>query len=276
MKKQELDEYEKAKNFSKELFPTAHELKFIVSPKQQEDELEKLKIGLRDEQFYIVIDMLSFEITHAGGIEAIGFRSDSFKMKQYFNLLQNDGVIRAMTLLAREMFRLTGKAGMQFMSPKYICQLPIKTQSGRNFLVKRVMSPWQIASDGRATSYISEFTIINLTYNGETLNPRFIGLEESILVELNKQIAMVFSNKPHFKNPFSPKEMLILTKYSQLNIDAPMNAIATDSEVDIKVLTLNFYNKKILEKARKMFTDTDFRTARDVAFYLKKHGLLKE
>jgi hypothetical protein len=276
MKANQPDEYDKAKFFAKELFSDIQEPKFLVSSKQQDEELKKLKIGLRDEQFYIIVDMLSFEIVAAGGLEEVGFRSDDFSMRQYFKLLETDGVVQAMTLLAREMFRLTGKAGMKFMSPKYISQLPLKNQSGQTILVKRVMSPWQVLADGRACSYISEFTIVSPLYQGETLNPRFIGLEEPILTELNKQIAIAFSLKSHFKNPFSPKEMLILTQYSKLRQDESLNSIAEATGINIKVSTLKFYNKMILEKARKMFGELGFRTARDVANYLKKHGLIQE
>lgn len=276
MKINQPDEYDKAKFFAKELFSNVQEPKFLVSTKQQEDELKKLKIGLRDEQFYLIVDMLSFEIVAAGGLEEVGFRSNDFSMRQYFKLLETDGVVQAMTLLAREMFRLTGKAGMKFMSPKYISQLPLKNQSGETLLVKRVMSPWQVLADGRACAYISEFTIVSPQYQGETLNPRFIGLEEPILTELNKQIAIAFSLKPHFRNPFSPKEMLILTQYSKLKLDESLNSIAEVPGINIKVSTLKFYNKMILEKARKMFGELGFRTARDVASYLKKHGLIQD
>ncbi|MFN3851712.1 MAG: hypothetical protein ACK4NY_19905 [Spirosomataceae bacterium] len=266
------DEFTKMKAFAKELFPNPEEIETIVPDFVHEQEIHRIKQGVRTEQFFFITDMLDFEIKFALGLESIGYNSETFDLRQYFNIIESDGTLPLMTLLGRETFKMANLNIVSFAKPKYIVLLPIKHNNGQVLLTKRVISPWQITIDGKITAFLSEYTIIG-GYKGEGLNPRFLDVIPEAKVEFDKIVSMMLTIQPHFKNPFSPKETLLLKYYNENEGNSPQ---VTAGENNITVQTLYDYNKKILSKAKKFFGENvAFTSAKMVAKHLKDNGFLK-
>lgn len=267
-----IEEYSKNKAFAQALFPNPEQLKFLVEDTTQKKELERLKSSIRYEQFFLIVDMVAFEISHIGGFEALGYNSDSITMRDYFQMIKNDGILQLVSLLGRETFNLSSLDIISFAKPKFIVNLPMKHADGRMLLVKRIISPWQVTADMKISAYLSEFTIIG-DYQGEPLNPRIEDVNPAAKEIYDKVVNKMLAVQPTFKNPFSPKEMILLQYYAQ-NKEA--SAKQTAQENNIEVSTMHYYNKQILQKAKSFFGEHfGFQTAKDVAEYLKKNGFFR-
>lgn len=266
------DEFSKMKAFAKELFPNPEEIETFVPKSVHEQEINRINQGIRAEQFFFITDMLDFEIKFTTGLETIGYHSESFDLKQYFNIIESDGILPLMTLLGRETFKMASLKIISFLKPKYIVLLPIKDNNGQVLLTKRVISPWQFTPEGKITAFLSEYTIIG-QYRGEGLNPRFLDVIPEAKAEFDRIVSMMLASQPHFKNPFSPKETLLLKYYNE-NKDNPPQTTADENNITIQ--TLYDYNKKILSKAKKFFGENiAFTSAKMVAKHLKDNGFLK-
>lgn len=266
-------EFEKIKSFSTEFFKNPEDYQFLVKPETQETEIQKLKIGLREEQFFIVIDLLNTKILAHGGLDAFGHEQDSFSLKDYFSLMPESGITSLLTVLGKQTFALSEVSLIDFLKPTFIAQVPLKlySKSEKLFLVKRGISPWQITACGKITAYLSHFTLIK-EYNYEEISPRIIGIPQKTLEQVMKTFNFSFIQQKARENPFSPKEILLLKQY--LDDDKSVSDILKN--LSIKLNTLHGYNKSILTKTKKLFGERiPVKTARDAASYIKKQGLLE-
>jgi len=272
MKSATQDEFTSSKAFAKELFPNPEKMKFSVSAEQQQTELKRIKEGLRYEQFFCIIDMLNFEMKYAAGFEALGYNSSQVSLKDYFKMIKVDGIVQLMQLLGRETFKLSHLDIINFMRPKFITTIPMIHTDGRTLLIKRTISPWQVTTEMQIVEYISEFTVIG-EYNGEPINPRIEDVNPAAKEIYDRVVNKMLAVQPHFKNPFSPKETLLLKYYNENEGNSPQ---VTAGENNITVQTLYDYNKKILSKAKKFFGENvAFTSAKMVAKHLKDNGFLK-
>ncbi len=266
-------EYKALKVFVKELFPEPYALTLQVPPEQQQQELQRLRMGRRPEQFFFVVDFIGLSVIEADGLEEIGYSSKQFSFRQYLSMIASGSMLRLTTLLGKQTFMLSNRSLLQFMKPQFVTQLPLTQADGRVMLTKRTVSPWQITNTGRITAYLSEFIILK-PYEDEPMNPRFVHLEPATEAVFNRIVAQLFANLPTQANPFPPKEMSILKLY----VD-PRYAGQTTEQfarlAGVTLKTLRTHNRNIVENARDMFGETlPVKTAFDVASYLKKCGLL--
>lgn len=272
MKSATQDEFTSSKAFAKELFPNPEKMKFSVSAEQQQTELKRIKEGLRYEQFFCIIDMLNFEMKHAAGFEALGYNSSQVSLKDYFKMIKVDGIVQLMQLLGRETFKLSHLDIINFMRPKFITTIPMIHTDGRTLLIKRTISPWQVTTEMQIVEYISEFTVIG-EYNGEPINPRIEDVNPAAKEIYDRVVNKMLAVQPHFKNPFSPKEMLLLHYYAT-NPNSSAKQTASDNQIEVS--TMHYYNKQILNKAKTFFGDElKFNTAKDVSEFLKKNGFFR-
>lgn len=269
----DISEYQKVVDFGKSLFH-AKELKYLVTGKVQNAEIERLQSGLRHEVFYFIIDLVNGCIKKSGGLENLKINPQNFTLKSYFEMMPKSGISNLLTLLGKQTFLLSNIEYIGFLKPTYIVQLPLKVyaDSDKLYLVKREISPFQITEDGQIAEYLSYFTIIK-EYNHEELNPRFIGIPSELQKQVEKFFAVGFSQLPPQENKFAPKELILLEMYLR---DPEISNKELSIRANITVSTLHSYNKQIIQKARQMFgDDLPVRTAKDVAFYLQKNGLYR-
>ena len=268
--------YSSVKTFADEYFKNKEDYEFVVSKETQLNEIQLLKKGIRQEQFFIIIDLLNFKIIDHGGIEEFGYDSRNFSMNTYFQLIPSKGITSLLQLLGEQTFLKAQSDIMSFLKPSFIVQIPMKLNLlDRNSysLVKRTISPWQMTKCGKITAYLAEFTVIK-DYDFEPLDPRIKDLpteySDLIIQEFNKK----FNQLKPIDNPFSPKELLILKEYA--------HGVRTTKELMVSLKpklsmhTINSYNKSILDKAKQLFGENlPLATAQDVAKFMSKQGLLK-
>jgi hypothetical protein len=260
------------KNYAKNQFSYAEVEKLMVSENEQQKEIEKLRLGRRQEQFFFVVNVADFQIIHADGLEEIGFHSSTFDMNQYTQLLPSFGILHLLTILWKRIFEfaIEEKEFLSFLKPKFIVQIPFKNAKGEIMLVKRTISIFQYTNTGKLTQYLSEFTIIKYLFDSEAPEPRFTDipphLDKKIDAALNQSFVWEAS-------PFSRKEMEILNAY--VNDDGSKSAAELAKETGVTPATLKFYNKEILAHAKEFLGEIyKFGTAKEVAHFFKKCKVL--
>jgi hypothetical protein len=269
-----LTAFEEIKTFSRTAYANKGSFEFLISEEMHKMEIKKLQDGIREEQFFVIIDLIDLKIIEMGGIEELGFDKHNFTLKNYIEMIPSNGITKLLTTLGKQTFLLSKSNLLGFLKPTYIVQIPMKVKrdDDKIYLVKRAISPWQITRCGRITAYLSHFTVIK-DYNYEELNPRIVGIPDEYYTIVMQAFNLDFKQLRSNENLFSPQELTVLELY--LDNTNTSNDIAT--ALNIKLLTLNSYNKSIIQKAKKMFSeDLPIKTARDVAIYLQKNGLFRK
>lgn len=266
-------EIQQLQAFVQELFPDPTQLARVVPPKLQQAELNTLQAGRRAEQFYFTVDLPTLTLSNATGLEEIGYDSSRFTFRKYLSCIPSQGMLQLVTLLGKQSFLMSDKSVLTFMNPKFVASIPITIADGRIMLVKRTISPWQFTEQGQLVGYLSEFTVLK-PYDNEPMAPRFVNMPPELEAEFNTMVARVFANLPAKTNPFSPKEIGLLKLYVETNERAlSIQELATLA--GISVHTVHTHNRNILAKAKTMFgSGLSAKTAREVAFFLKKSGML--
>ncbi len=268
-------ELRQLKAFVHELFPKPDSLTFVVPEAVQQQESRTMRQGLRSEQFFMVVDFVNLKITEAAGLEEIGYDSARFTtFRQYLSIFPSQGMLQLITLVGKQAFALSHQSVLSFMKPNYVAQVPITCADGSVMLAKRMASPWQYTDTGKMTSYVVEYTVMK-PYENEPMNPRFLNLDPAIETEFNNVSAKLFANMPARANLFSPKEIVLMKLYvaeEHQGLSAKQLAVLAG----VAHNTINTHNKTIMQKAKTMFGESILaKTARDVAVFLKKSGLLK-
>lgn len=255
------------------LFPNPKNLTFQISPELQQQELNKLRVGRRAEQFFFIVDFIQLSIKEAVGLEEIGYDSSRFNFRQYLSIISKDGLLQLIILLGKQTFILSKKAILGLLTPKFVDFIPVTCADGRVVLTKRTISPWQVTNTGQITSYLSEFLILK-PYENEPMNPRFVDIDPEIETQFNKLVSQLFAKLPVQVNQFAPKELVLLKLYIEMGeVNATAKNIAQKAR--IKPSTVHTHNKNILLKAKAMFGESlPVKTAYDVALFLKRSGLL--
>jgi len=267
------DELQQLKLFVRELFPAPDSLVFTVPETVHEQELQIMRQSLRTEQFFIVVDFVNLTIVNAAGLEEIGYDSTRFTFRQYLSTFPSQGMLQLITMVGKQAFALSQQSVASFMKPNYISHIPITAADGQVMLAKRTLSPWQFTSTGKLTSYVAEFTILK-PYENEPMNPRIVNADPTLIRAFNAITAKSFANLPAKANLFAPKEIDIMRLYvDEKNEELTARELAGLAGVAHN--TLNTYNKLIIGKAKAMFgDDLPVRTAKEVAVFLQKSGLL--
>ncbi|MCX6212827.1 hypothetical protein [Spirosoma sp.] len=269
------DEYLGIRQFMAQIFPEPTKLRLMVPAEVQAQELERIRIGCRAEQFAIVTNLLTLSVEKAFGLEEIGFADTTFSFRQYLRCMSNPGHLRSSILLSKQIFSLLSELPqMQFLKPRFIANIPMQKANGEILLVKRTLSPWQYTSTGLITEYLSEFQIIK-PYEGEPMSPRFLDVPTHLKANFYKAVYQIFANLSAQKNPFTLRELDLMRIYiSQPARKRPSSQFIADY-TNLRVLTVKEYNKSILAKAKGLYgEDLPVETAFDVAIFLHKNGLL--
>jgi hypothetical protein len=266
------EQFKNVKQNTEEIFFEAGLDELMVSGKQQLDEIEKLKTGLRYEQFFFVVNVEDFSVQFANGLEEIGFDSNTFTMMQYAQLIPSPGLLQILSILWMNIFEfnIKEKRLLSFLTPKYIVQIPLKNSKGEIMLVKRTISAFQFTKSGKLIQYLSEFTIIKKTFDSESPEPRFTDMPAHIEEKFSEIMNKTFVWKA---SPFSPKEMQILNVYAK--DDGAKSVAELADEAGVTPATLKYYNKEILARTKDFLGEIfKFNSAKEIAIFLKKCGVL--
>ena len=269
--KTSFEEYKSVKDYTQKIFVGNDEK--MVSLKLQEEEIRKIEIGLRHEQFYFIVDIINFKIIRAKGMETMGYSSDTFDMMNYVQSIPSKGIIQLMILMFKNIieFNIEDKRLLQFMKPKFISQIPMRDAGGSIKLVKRTISPFQYNNEGQIIEYISEYVVVKNKFDNDPPEPRFSDVPSDLQEKFDLLISNAFT-KDH--SPFSPKLLEVIKMYAKAKPDDLIDKIA--QKLKIKVSTLQYYNKEIMIKAKEFLGEYyNFATAKEVAIFLKKCGILQ-
>jgi DNA-binding CsgD family transcriptional regulator len=266
------DWYDQVRVQIDQLFPNPASLRFAIDELQQKQALDRLEVGAGFEQFYCVIDLLTHTISHAGGLDQIGW-PNQLTLREYIGYFPDHGNFNMIGLLAKQTVEIARLTDNAFLEPKLITLLPVRHgKTDKMLLVKRTLSPWQTTTEGLVTAYLNEFVIIK-DYEGEAMHPRFSGIPAEVAARFYQSMRQAYAQLPNSQNPFSPKELDILRLYIS-GPKQPLEAIASAAKITQN--TLKDYNKSILEKARLLYGQkATFRSARDVAEHMKKSQIVQ-
>jgi hypothetical protein len=137
-----------------------------ITEQNQLEEIESLKSTLHHERFFFVVNIKEFRLEHIYGVDScLGYQS--FTINDYIGCI-HPGSLSIVMAMAETAMDLSKKEKVSFMGQRFIVLVPLKHKSGHYLLVKRVLSPWQIDTEGRVTSYLNELVIVG-NYEGEPL-----------------------------------------------------------------------------------------------------------
>ena len=230
------------------------------------EEIESLKSTLHHERFFFVVNIKEFRLEHIHGVDScLGYQS--FSISDYIGCI-HPGSLSIVMAMAETAMDLSKKEKVSFMGQRFIALVPLKHKSGHYLLVKRVLSPWQIDSAGRVTSYLNELVIIG-NYDGEPLNPR---IEASHINEIEKKFRKeVIKRFEQENHPFTLNEIRIarLLHYQPLH---SKKEIA--EKLNLQESSVTTYCKTLKEKATLFFINDTFKDAREVSRYLHKMSII--
>jgi hypothetical protein len=271
------EEYHDIQQFVAQIFPNPHQLKLIVPASQHTDELTRLRLGRRTEQFALVTNLLDMSVQHAIGLEELGYADATFTFRQYLRCMPTPGVLRNSILLSKELFSVVVNTlpAINFLRPRFVAMIPMQHANGQVLLVKRTLAPWQLTHTGQITAYLSEFQVVK-PYEGEPLSPRFQDVHESIRAKFYEAVGRMFASLSMRQNLFTARELDLLRSYlSAQATDRRPSARQLADLTGLKELTIKDYNKSIMVKAKGFFgDDVPVETAYDVAKFLFRTGLL--
>jgi hypothetical protein len=243
----------------------------VVKKEQQLKQLELLHETISNETFYFVFNLLTCELENVLGVERwLGYSNREFTLSHYLDCINPAQSIQ-FNMIARCMYQSLCKSTfkLRFSTQRYISLVALKHYNGEYIVFKKTTSVFQYDDKNRLLAQLNEFNKIGI-YDGTPLMPRIFemdGFQKNDFEQMVFKMAMESFMEKKF---FSDKEFTIL-KYYALNDTCNSKDLA--NLLNVKVSTIDTFNKRILDKARHTFTHP-FSNAREVALYLKKERIL--
>ncbi|MDQ6763008.1 MAG: LuxR C-terminal-related transcriptional regulator [Bacteroidota bacterium] len=242
----------------------------VVTKEQQLKELDILNERISSESFYFVFNLLAFELENIKGVgKWLGYSEKEFTVNQYLKCI-HPGHAVLFNMLAHSMYKLLckGEFKLRFSTQRYISLVALKHYNGEYILFKKTTSVFQFDEKNRLMAQLNEFNKIEL-FDGSALKPRVTETEGVQKDDFESVVFKMVLNNLMEDKYFSKREFQVLQCYAA-------NENITSKEVAKKLNvgdnTIDIYNKRILQKARKTFTHP-FVNAREVAIRLKKEKL---
>jgi hypothetical protein len=250
----------------------------IVEESSQLDEIQRLKGTVKYEQFYFVLNLVDRKIEFANGLrEWLGYNDETFTIFDYIKII-HPRHFYSLNLSAKSAFESANsyKFRLKFMSQKVVLQIPLLHNNGKYYTVKRTLYPFQIDQDGQVLAYLNHFVVLK-EYNEFDLldlrigNGEFLSSENENIDFKNNQLLNLKASKI-MTTKFNEKELDIL----KLIANKPYIKMKEIAEIlDKNLITIQKTDsKRILEKARTIFEIEEFSNLKEVAFYMKRDGLL--
>jgi hypothetical protein len=237
-----------------------------VSEQNHLEEISSLKSTLHHERFFFIVNIKEFRLEHIYGVDScLGYQS--FSISDYISCI-HPGSLSVIMTMAETAMDLSKKEKVSFMGQRFIALVPLKHKSGHYLLAKRVLSPWQIDSEGRVTSYLNEQIIIG-NYEGEPLNPRIEASHiEEIQDRFREEVIKRFDQGNH---PFSLNEIRIARL---LHYQSSLSKKEIAEKLNLQESSVTTYCKTLKEKACRFFINDSFKDAREVSKYLHKMSII--
>ena len=261
--------FEIFKSQSDRLLP-ARNYKLMVSEEQQRNELGKLEQTLHYEKFFFVFNNVNFSVEQVKGIKTLlGYNDAEFSALQYYRAI-HPSHLAAQLIIAYELLEslISGHWPISFLSHRVVNTIALHHANGEYYLYKRVAWPFQYDECNRLICYLNEFTLIG-KYNNEPYTIRFMDGNDKA-IDWKGGMVKKADSKLTEHGFFSKQEMRVLNMFND-NPNLLLRDIAR--QLDIKESSVITYKKRILIKAERLFHHR-FKTAKQVAEYLKEQGLI--
>ncbi len=244
----------------------------VVKEAEQFNQLLSLHDKVNDESFHFVFNCVSCQLEHVHNVEKwLGYSDREFTVNQYLNCVHPAQSIQ-FNMIARCIYKILCKGvfRLRFSSQRYISLVALKNYQNEYVVFKKTTSVFQYDNKNRLLAQLNEFTKME-NYDGTPLKPRVTEKEELQREDFETLVFdMVLKNFME-KKYFSENEFQVLQQYA-LNTTISSNQLA--ALLNISSLTVDTYNKRILEKARNTFS-YPFNNAKEVALYLRSERILK-
>jgi len=261
--------YEIFKAQAKRLLPNEY-YEPAVAVEKQLTEIQHLSDSLHYERFFFVINYHEFSVQQAHGVNKwLGYNDEIFTLKKYYSIMHPAHLVAQMTI-GYELLEsfMSGEWTIGFMSHRYINTLALKHANGDYLSFKKTTYPFQVDTNHRLISTLSEFTLIG-PYNSEPFSSRLTN-SFGEPIDWHEQLQQRSRQSFHKSVPFSKNELLLLEVHAA---QPNLTTAAIAARFNVKESTIITYKKRILEKAERLLHHR-FKTAKDVAVYLKEQGLL--
>lgn len=225
---------------------------YMVTKEKQEEILRGARIALPEQEFFFIIDLKSFEVTHSEGsrkylgyVEELSLE-DHFKIrhpsqtKQYIKF----GEIFLMHLMS-------GLVPLTQASYSSIVLEALQHANGKYSFTSRHSFPFQYNHQNQMTHYFSQVTILK-TYNNEPFNHRFIrnGID---LPASAQEVSSIFIKKTIDALGLSEGQEKVVW-VSLKDHHTTNRQLAERLEMSIKTIEMHKY--RIRQKAEKHFNET--------------------
>ena len=252
------------------LLPPGQPYDPVVPAGHQQKALEALGEEIAHERFYFVFNLMTCELEHTRGVERwLGYSGKDFTVGRYLNCIHPGQSIQ-LNLIAGSMYRIlcSGVFKLQFSTQRYISFVGLRHNNGNYMLFKKTTSVFQYDRDNRLLAQLNVFDKMD-DYENSPLKPRITEIQGLQKEDFERAVFNMTLQNFMEKKYFSEKEFAVLKLYSG-NEGITTKELA--EALNVQTTTINTYNKRILTKAKDIFTHP-FSEAREVAFYLKKEKI---
>ena len=252
------------------LLPPGGSYHAVVPADRQRKALELLDEEVSHERFYFVFNLLNCELEHVRGVERwLGYSGKEFTVSRYLGCIHPGQSIQ-LNLIAASMYRIlcSGVFKLQFSTQRYISFVGLKHNNGGYTLFKKTTSVFQYDRENRLLAQLNVFDKID-DYENSPLTPRITEIQGLQKEDFERAVFNMTLQQFMEKRYFSEREFAVLKLYSG-NSGITTRELA--EALKVQTTTINTYNKRILTKAKDIFTHP-FNEAREVAFFLKKEKI---
>jgi DNA-binding CsgD family transcriptional regulator len=242
----------------------------VVPADRQRKALELLDEEVSHERFYFVFNLQNCELEHVRGVERwLGYSGKEFTVSRYLGCIHPGQSIQ-LNLIAASMYRIlcSGVFKLQFSTQRYISFVGLRHNKGEYTLFKKTTSVFQYDRENRLLAQLNVFDKID-DYEHSPLNPRITEIQGLQKEDFERAVFNMTLQQFMEKKYFSEREFAVLKLYSG-NSGITTRELA--EALKVQTTTINTYNKRILAKAKEIFTHP-FNEAREVAFFLKKEKI---
>lgn len=253
------------------LLPGHRIYRTVVKPEEQARTLELLKETLSPENFYFVFNLLSGELEQVNGVNrALGYADREFTVGRYLNCIHPGQAIQ-FNMIAHSMYKVLcgGVFKLHFFTNRYISLLGLRHYNGEYLVFKKTTSVFQYDDQNRLLAQLNEFTRVDV-YENSPMKPRISEMTGLQKEEFERRVFAMTLQSFAEKKYFSSRQLEVLRLYAA-NEHITTRELAV--VLSVEPSTINTYNKRILAKAKEIFTHS-FIEAREVALYLKKERII--
>lgn len=251
-------------------------LQSAVSAEEQLDEINSLKEIIRYEKFFFVLDRVNLRLEDINGVARwLGYDESTFNWEKYLSIIP-ESYMEFLIHLAEVTSGIANSKDFKvgFRQHQYVVDIALQHADGHYVLCKRSLTAWQWQYSNTqqvVTHYMNEFTVINpfVTEITPEMSPRILDADGNKLTDLEAVVRKISQEMvENQKIAFSVQELRILRKIAY-NPNITSAEIATAFKTQVS--TIHTLNKRILEKGKDYFHESNFSNAKELAILLRKN-----